>query len=71
MKIRLDKLGIVIAIIAAYGLFFSAFGVLKPNRILQGQAKTILEALPAWAGYGLLAFLSRQWPPHFSGPHPG
>ncbi len=57
MKIRLDKLGIVIAIIAAYGLFFSAFGVLKPNRILQGQAKTILEALPAWASYGLLAFL--------------
>ncbi|WP_117192346.1 ABC transporter permease [Rhizobium terrae] len=58
MRIRFDKLGIVIALIAACGVFFSAFAVLKPNRILQGQAKTILEALPAWAGWGLLVLLA-------------
>ncbi|AXV15797.1 ABC transporter permease [Neorhizobium sp. SOG26] len=58
MRFRFDKLGIVIAVLAVYGLLASPFAVLKPNRILQGQAKTVLEALPPLAGGVLLAGLA-------------
>ncbi len=57
MRFRFDKLGIVIAAIALYGLLAASFAVLKPNRILQGQAKTVLEALPPIVGVMLLAGL--------------
>ena len=56
MKIRFDKLGVVIALVAACGVF-SSFAVLKPNRILQGQAQSILDALPSGMGWGLLLVL--------------
>ena len=56
MKIRFDKLGVAIALIAACGAY-SSFAVLKPNRILQGQAKSILDALPSWMGWSLLFVL--------------
>ncbi|MCK8778520.1 ABC transporter permease [Rhizobium sp. NTR19] len=58
MRFRFDKLGIVIAVLAIYGLLASPFAVLKPNRILQGQAKTVLEALPPLAGGVLVAGLA-------------
>ena len=57
MRIKFDKLGIVITLIAAYGVFGAAFAMLKPNRILQGEARAILAALPAWAGIGLVGVL--------------
>lgn len=57
MKVRFDKLGVVIALLAAYGAFGASFAVLKPNRIVQGEAKTILASLPVWAGWGLLVLL--------------
>ncbi len=57
MRPAVDKLGVVIAFIAGATLVFAPFAVLKPNRILQGQAKSILEALPALAGWGLAALL--------------
>src|SRR5690606_4607248 len=56
LKIRFDKLGVVIALVAACGVF-SSFAVLKPNRILQGQAQSILDALPSGMGWGLLLVL--------------
>ncbi|MBP1844821.1 osmoprotectant transport system permease protein [Rhizobium petrolearium] len=57
MRIRFDKLGIVIALLVAYGALGASFAVLKPNRIVQGEAKMILAALPAWAGWGLIVVL--------------
>lgn len=57
MKIRFDKLGVIIAFMAAVAIVWAPLAVLKPNRILQGEAKSILEALPALAGWGLLLIL--------------
>lgn len=57
LKIRFDKLGIVIALLVAYGALGASFVVLKPNRIMQGEAKMILAALPAWAGWGVIVVL--------------
>jgi ABC-type proline/glycine betaine transport systems, permease component len=58
LRFRFDKLGIVIAVLALYGLLASSFAVLKPNRILQGQAKAVFEALPPLAGGVLVAGLA-------------
>ena len=57
MQLRIDKLGFVIAALAAYGALVASFAVLKPNRIVQGQAKAIVDSLPGWASSGLLALL--------------
>ncbi|RWX79446.1 ABC transporter permease [Neorhizobium lilium] len=38
-------------------MFAASFAVLKPNRILQGQAKSMLESLPGASGWGLLLLL--------------
>jgi osmoprotectant transport system permease protein len=56
--LRLDKLGIIIAALAAYGAFLAPFATFKANRIVQGEAKAIWEALPTALGYGLLALVS-------------
>ncbi|KRB32653.1 ABC transporter permease [Mesorhizobium loti] len=57
MSIRFDKLGVVIAAIAAYAAFLAPFATLRANRIVPGQARSILEALPATAGALLLAIV--------------
>ena len=56
--LRFDKLGIIIAALAAYGAFLAPFATFKANRIVQGEAKAIWEALPPALGYGLLALVS-------------
>ena len=56
--LRLDKLGIIIAALAAYGAFLAPFATFKANRIVQGEAKAIWEALTTALGYGLLALVS-------------
>ncbi|BCH02709.1 ABC transporter permease [Mesorhizobium loti] len=57
MKIRFDKLGVVIAAIAAYAAFLAPFATFRANRIVPGQARSILEALPATAGPLLMAIV--------------
>lgn len=57
LSIRIDKLGVVIGLIALYGMLAAAFAVLKPNRILQGQAQSITDSLPGAVGWGLLLVL--------------
>ncbi|MBZ9798165.1 ABC transporter permease [Mesorhizobium sp. ES1-4] len=57
MTIRFDKLGVVIAALAAYGAFLAPFATFRANRIVPGQARSILEALPETAGPLLLAIL--------------
>ncbi|TPK66492.1 ABC transporter permease [Mesorhizobium sp. B2-4-19] len=57
MNIRFDKLGVVTAAIAAYAAFLAPFATFRANRIVPGQARSILEALPAAAGPLLMAIV--------------
>ncbi|ARP66184.1 ABC transporter permease [Mesorhizobium sp. WSM1497] len=57
MNIRFDKLGVVIAAISAYAAFAAPFATFRANRIVPGQARSILEALPAITGTLLLVIV--------------
>lgn len=57
MGIRFDKLGVVIAAITAYGAFLAPFATFRANRIVAGEARSIVEALPQPLGLALLAIL--------------
>ena len=57
MRLKIDKLGVVIAALLAYGAFLAPFAQFRANRIVPGEARSILEALPAGLGAGLLAFV--------------
>ncbi|WP_224548329.1 ABC transporter permease [Mesorhizobium sp. CA16] len=57
MTPRLDKLGAVIAAIVAYAAFLAPFATFRANRIVPGQARSILEALPSTLGMLLLAIV--------------
>ncbi|WP_202350588.1 ABC transporter permease [Mesorhizobium sp. 113-1-2] len=57
MNIRFDKLGVVIAAIAAYAAFLAPFATFRANRIVSGQARSILEALPATTGAVLFGII--------------
>jgi len=58
MTLRIDKLGVVIAALLAYGAFVAPFANFRANRIVPGEARTILEALPSGLGAALLAFIA-------------
>ncbi len=58
MTVRIDKLGVVIAALLAYGAFLTPFANFRVNRIVPGEARTIMEALPEGLGAALLAFLA-------------
>lgn len=58
MTLRIDKLGVVIAALLAYGAFVAPFANFRANRIVPGEARTILEALPSGLGATLLAFIA-------------
>ncbi|RWB76885.1 MAG: ABC transporter permease [Mesorhizobium sp.] len=55
MTIRFDKLGVVIAAIVAYAALAAPFATFRANRIVPGQARSILEALPPALGMVLVA----------------
>ena len=57
MTLRFDKLGVVIAAIVAYAAFAAPFATFRANRIVPGQARSIIEALPAALGPLLLAIV--------------
>ncbi|MES0022670.1 MULTISPECIES: ABC transporter permease [unclassified Mesorhizobium] len=57
MTLRFDKLGMVIAAIVAYAAFLAPFATFRANRIVPGQARSVLEALPATVGPLLLAIV--------------
>lgn len=57
MTIRFDKLGVVIAAIATYATFAAPFATFRANRIVPGQPRSILEALPSTTGPLLLAIV--------------
>ncbi len=57
VSIRFDKLGVVIALIACYGAFSAPFAIFRANRIVAGEPRSIIEALPQPLGAVLLAVL--------------
>ncbi|MGX5719486.1 ABC transporter permease [Shinella zoogloeoides] len=58
MTFRIDKLGVVIAALLAYGAFLAPFASFRANRIVPGEGRPILEALPGGLGPALLAFVA-------------
>ena len=57
MRFRIDKLGVVIAALLAYGAFLAPFANFRANRIVPGEPRAILDALPSGLGAALLAFV--------------
>ncbi|WEX75290.1 ABC transporter permease subunit [Sinorhizobium numidicum] len=57
MPLRFDKLGVIIAGLALYGASLAPFATFRANRIVQGEAKSVLEALPPSLAYFLLALV--------------
>lgn len=51
---RIDRVGVVVALIAAYGLI-APFALFRANRIVQGEGRSLLDALPPSLGMLLLA----------------
>jgi len=58
MRFRIDKLGVVIAALLAYGAFLAPFANFRANRIVPGEPRAILDALPSGLGAALLAFVA-------------
>lgn len=57
MTFRIDKLGVLIVLLAIYAVF-SPLATFRANRIVQGEGFDILDALPAWAGWTLLGMIA-------------
>ena len=58
MRVPIDKLGAVIAPLLACGAFLAPFATFRANRIVAGEARPILDALPAGPGMALIAFVA-------------
>lgn len=58
MRVKVDKLGALVALISLWALALAPFATLKPNRIVQGQAMGLLASLPGWLGAITLTMLS-------------
>ncbi len=58
MNIRFDKLGVVIALLIAYGAFAAPFAAFRANRIVPGEARSILDSLPPGSGTALLMLMA-------------
>lgn len=53
----MEKTGVLMAALILVSIFALPFIVVKPNRILQGQGRSIIEALPSGSGLTLIAAL--------------
>jgi osmoprotectant transport system permease protein len=56
-RVVLDPLGAVLVAAAALALWLQPLLLLKPNRILPGAPRALLELLPAWGAAALIAAL--------------
>ncbi len=52
-----DKVGVLIAALLVYALAALPFATFRANRIIQGETRGILDALPPLAGYVLIAIV--------------
>lgn len=58
-ELRFDKLGAIIAALALGGAFIAPFATFRGNRIVAGEAKSIVEALPQpWSAAVLLVIFA-------------
>ncbi|UHS62768.1 ABC transporter permease [Agrobacterium vaccinii] len=57
MTFKPDKVGALIAALLIYALVALPFATFRANRIIQGETRGILDALPPLAGYGLIAIV--------------
>jgi osmoprotectant transport system permease protein len=57
-RLGLDKLGVVVALIAAYAVLMSPFTIFRANRIVPGTPETILSSFPGWIGPALLGVIA-------------
>jgi osmoprotectant transport system permease protein len=55
---RIDRLGALLTLAGAAGLFLLPFIAFKANRILPGDPRGLEEVLPAWAALGCWAMLA-------------
>jgi hypothetical protein len=55
---RLDKLGVLIALMAAAGALLQPFALFRANRIVPGEGRGILDALPTAEASVLIAVLA-------------
>lgn len=55
VAVRFDKLGVVIAAIAACGVLFAPFATFRANRIVAGEPRSVIESLPLSTAAVLLA----------------
>ena len=53
MGLRLDKLGVILALMVAYGALAAPLVTFRANRIVPGEGRFIFEALPSALGVGL------------------
>jgi osmoprotectant transport system permease protein len=56
-RLRLDPLGALLCLAAGAALLWLPLLVFKPNRILPGEPRALLELLPSWAALGFAAVL--------------
>ncbi len=52
-RVGLEKTGILMGALILAAAFLLPFVVVKPNRILQGQGRSLMESLPSWSGTAL------------------
>lgn len=52
-----DKVGVIIAALLFYTLLLLPFATFRANRIIQGETRSIFEALPAFFSYALIALV--------------
>lgn len=57
MRARLEKTGVLMAALILISIFALPFIVVKPNRILQGQGRSLIEALPSISGIAMAAVI--------------
>ena len=50
LGLRFDKLGVVLALMVAYGAYAAPFVTFRANRIVPGEGRFLLEALPSGLG---------------------
>ncbi|MEO9340272.1 ABC transporter permease [Mesorhizobium sp. SB112] len=58
MQFRLDKLGVIIAALAAYASLIAPLATFRANRIIAGEPRSLLEALPPSGGWALLVIIA-------------
>lgn len=58
LRERLDKLGVIIALLSAYAFVLAPFATFRANRIVPGEGLRVLAALPTWGSALILLVIA-------------